>query len=66
MGASLYRATLGDILVPAVRLAPAIAFYLLFPIGVVAFAVMPAFRSVSTAQAAIYGGHLLGLVTYGT
>jgi uncharacterized membrane protein len=65
MGASLYRATLGDILAPAVRLAPAIAFYLLFPIGVVAFTVMPALRSGSTAQAAVYGG-ILGLVTYGT
>jgi len=65
MGASLYRATLGDVLAPAVRLGPAIAFYLLFPIGILVFAVAPALRSGSVAEAAAYGA-LLGLVTYGT
>jgi uncharacterized membrane protein len=65
MGASLYRATLGDVLAPAVRLGPAIAFYLLFPIGIVVFAVTPALRSNSAAEAAVYGA-ILGLVTYGT
>ena len=65
MGASLYRATLGDVLASAVRLGPAIAFYLLFPIGIVVFAVTPALRSNSAAEAAVYGA-ILGLVTYGT
>jgi len=65
MGASLYRATLGDILAPAVRLGPAIAFYLLFPIGIVVFAVAPGLRSGSAAEAVLYGA-LLGLITYAT
>jgi uncharacterized membrane protein len=65
MGASLYRATLGDILLPTVRFGPAIAFYLLFPIGIVVFAVAPGLRSSSAAEAALYGA-VLGLVTYAT
>jgi len=65
MGASLYRATLGDILAPTVRLLPAIAFYLLFPLGIVVFAVSPGLRSGSPAEAGLYGA-LLGLVTYAT
>jgi uncharacterized membrane protein len=65
MGASLYRATLGDILLPTVRIGPAIAFYLLFPVGIVVFAVAPGLRSGSAAEAALYGA-ILGLVTYAT
>lgn len=65
MGASLYRATLGDILHPTVRLWPAIAFYLLFPVGIVVFAVAPGLRSGSPGEAALYGA-ILGLITYAT
>jgi uncharacterized membrane protein len=65
MGASLYRATLGDILLSTVRLGPAIAFYLLFPIGIVLFAVAPGLRSGSPAEAALYGA-VFGLVAYAT
>lgn len=65
VGASLYRATLGDILLPTVRLEPALAFYLLFPLGIVVFAVAPALRSSSPTAAAFYGG-LFGLIAYAT
>lgn len=65
MGASLYRATLGDILLPTVRLEPALAFYLLFPLGIVVFAVAPALRSNTPMAAAFYGG-LFGLIAYAT
>lgn len=41
MGAMLYRPALGDILVQNLRVVPAIAFYLLFPVGIVVFAVLP-------------------------
>ena len=39
MGPLLYRPALGDILAQNLRIAPAIAFYLSYPIGVVVFAV---------------------------
>ncbi len=65
VGASLYRATLGDILLPTVRLEPALAFYLLFPLGIVVFAVAPALRSGSPMAATFYGG-LFGLIAYAT
>src|SRR5215475_4995035 len=51
VGAKLYRSTLGDILLPAVFLPPAIAFYLLMPVGIVVFAVMPALRIGSATTA---------------
>jgi uncharacterized membrane protein len=65
MGAALYRSTLGDILLPAVRMPAVIAFYLLYPLGIVLLAVMPALRSGSAGTALIYGA-LLGLFTYAT
>jgi uncharacterized membrane protein len=65
MGAALYRSTLGDILAPEVRIEPAIAFYLLFPIGIVVFGVAPALREGSPLPALIYGG-LFGLLAYAT
>ena len=65
LGASLYRATLGDILAPSVRLEPAFAFYLLFPLGIVVFAIAPALRS-SSPLAALFYGALFGLIAYAT
>src|ERR1700722_17800509 len=47
MGALLYRPALGDILAQSLRVVPAIAFYLTFPIGIVVFAVMPGRRAVA-------------------
>jgi uncharacterized membrane protein len=65
MGAALYRSTLGDILLPTVRIEPAIAFYLLFPLGIVVFGVAPALKAQSPIPAILYGG-LFGLMTYAT
>lgn len=65
MGAALYRSTLGDILLSTVRIPPAIAFYLLYPLGIVIFAVAPALRSGSATTALIFGA-LFGLFTYAT
>jgi uncharacterized membrane protein len=50
MGPVFYRPVLADILAPSLRIAPAIAFYLVYPIGVVMFAVLPALRSASVAS----------------
>jgi uncharacterized membrane protein len=65
MGAQLYRSTLGDILLPSVRVAPAVAFYLLYPLGIVIFAVFPALKS-GSAMTALICGALLGVFTYAT
>ena len=65
IGGKLYRQTLGDILLTDLRLAPAAAFYLMYPAGLVIFAVAPALKSGSIATALLYGG-LFGLFTYGT
>ncbi len=51
MGNMLYRPTLSDILLQNLRIAPALAFYALYPIGVVVFAVLPALRAGSLATA---------------
>jgi len=65
MGGKLYRQTLGDILLTDLRMAPAAAFYLMYPAGLVIFAVAPALKSGSPAPALLYGA-LFGLFTYGT
>ena len=49
----LYRPVLGDIVLPNLRVWPAIAFYAMFPIGIVAFAAMPALKS-SAVGAAVH------------
>ena len=65
MGQMLYRPVLADILLPDLRLAPAIAFYLLFPIGILAFAVMPGLRSGSVLNAFLHAA-LFGALAYAT
>jgi uncharacterized membrane protein len=65
MGNRLYRPTLGDILLPNLRLAPAIVFYLTFPVGIVVFAAAPAIKS-STLSSALTYGSLFGAVAYAT
>ena len=65
MGPRLYRPTLGDILLANVNVAPAIAFYLTYPIGILVFAVLPALKSESAASALIYGA-LFGGLAYAT
>ena len=55
----MYRTMLGDAMLDMVRIAPAVLFYLAFPIGIVVFAVLPGLKegSVLTAigLAALYG-----------
>jgi uncharacterized membrane protein len=61
----LYRPTLGDMLLTRIRPAPALTFYLMFPLGVLYFAVLPALRSDSVA-AALVSGAFLGAFAYAT
>ena len=64
-GQALYRPVLGDILAEKVRIAPAVVFYLMYPLGIAIFAVLPALRSNSPSHAVIYGA-LFGLFAYAT
>jgi uncharacterized membrane protein len=65
MGPILYRPVLGDILAPSVRIAPAMAFYAMYPIGIVAFVVIPALRAESLTHALVFG-LLFGAIAYAT
>jgi uncharacterized membrane protein len=65
MAPRFYKPVMGDIALPSFNLAPAIAFYLLYPVGLVIFAVAPALKSGSVGTALIYGA-LFGFFTYAT
>lgn len=65
MGSRLYKQTLGDILLPSVNIAPAIAFYVLYPAGLVYFAIAPSLKS-GSATHAFLNGALFGLFAYAT
>lgn len=60
-----YRAWLGGHMLDMPRLAPAGIFYVLYTVGVMVFAVLPALRAGTLSKAAQLGA-LLGLVAYGT
>lgn len=61
----LYKPTLGDILLPSPRLAPLIAFYLMYPVALLVFAGLPAIKAGSMAHALMYGA-LFGAFAYAT
>jgi uncharacterized membrane protein len=65
MGNLLYRPILGDILLLSLRIAPAVVFYAVFPVGIVVFAAMPALKS-GGIGGAIGCGLLFGAIAYGT
>lgn len=60
-----YRGQLGDLMSPNPNLTAAAAFYALYVVGVVYFAVQPALAGNSWTTALVSGA-LLGLVAYGT
>jgi uncharacterized membrane protein len=61
----VYRPAIGDLLAPSVGLPAAIVFYLIFPVGLTLFAVLPALQNESAGNAAILGG-LFGFFAYAT
>lgn len=65
MADRLYRSTLGDIMLKSANLPAAAVFYLLYPVGLVVFAIAPALKSGSVVTALVYGA-LFGAFTYGT
>lgn len=60
-----YQQWIGPLMRAQPLLAPAAAFYLLYPVGIVVFASRPALQQNNWKQAALLGA-LLGLVAYGT
>ncbi len=65
MASRLYRPTLGDIMLGSPNLPAAAAFYLIYPVGLAIFAVLPALKSESLGEAALSGA-LFGFFTYMT
>ena len=65
MASRFYKPALGDIAVAGVNLPPAIIFYVIYPIGLVIFAITPGLKSGSMMTAAVYGA-LFGFFTYAT
>ncbi len=60
-----YQAYIGPLLLEQPKLVPAALFYVLYPVGLVVFAVMPAMHKHEWRSAAVLGA-LFGLVAYGT
>lgn len=65
MGPRLYRPALGPLLADQFAAVPAVLFYLLYGVGLVAFGVLPAAEHGKPMMALFYGA-LFGLVAYGT
>lgn len=65
MGPTFYRAMLGDKMLETFSLAPAVTFYLIYLVGVLVFAVYPAFASGNWITAVLYGG-FFGFCAYAT
>ena len=65
MAKSFYRDRIGHLMADDISMTAAAGFYLMYVIGIVVFAVMPALQSESWKTALVLGG-LLGLIAYGT
>lgn len=61
----LYRAELGSLMRTDLAMVPAVAFYLIYIVGIVVFAVMPAIATDNLLRAAALGA-LLGFIAYCT
>jgi uncharacterized membrane protein len=62
---SFYRQEIGALLLEKFNMTAAIGFYLVFVVGIVLFAVLPALQAGSWKAALLYGA-LFGFFTYGT
>lgn len=62
---SLYANAMGDLMSPQPRLGVAAIFYLMYPIGLVIFAVLPGVDAGSVMRAGVMGA-LFGLFAYAT
>lgn len=62
----LYRPTLGDMLAPQFRLAPAVLFYLIFVAALTFFAVLPSLEPGRGLATALLYGAIFGFAAYAT
>lgn len=62
---NMYAQAMGDLMSPQPRLAFAALFYLMYPVGLVIFAVLPGVDANSVLRAGVLGA-LFGLFAYGT
>jgi uncharacterized membrane protein len=65
MASAVYRPTLGDMTLPAVNLLPAALFYVVYPIGVMIFVIVPTRRNGNPGTSALTGA-LFGFFCYAT
>lgn len=65
VAAPMFRDALADSLASGIRVAPALLFYAIFPVGIMYFAVLPSIKAASTSLAAVNGA-LFGFFTYAT
>jgi uncharacterized membrane protein len=65
IGKMFYRPVLSDILIDDLRIIPAVLFYLAYPVGLVAFAVLPGLHADSPGIA-FSDALLFGALAYGT
>lgn len=65
MASRLYQPVMGDMLIADFRLAPAVAFYLLYSAGLMFLAVRPGLEKGSPRWAALHGA-VLGFTAYAT
>ena len=65
MSGRIYRPVLGDILLSDLRMAPALVFYFLYPVGLTFFAIAPALKSGDWLTAVLYAA-FFAIVAYGT
>lgn len=61
----LYQPMLGELLAPKPKLGVALAFYLIYVVGIIALAVVPGLREGSVVGA-LWRGALFGLLAYAT
>ncbi|MFM9922181.1 DUF2177 family protein [Variovorax sp. H27-G14] len=62
---NLYKNAMGDLMSPNPRLAFAAVFYLIYPIGLLVFAIVPGVAAQGVLRAALMGG-LFGMFCYAT
>lgn len=62
---NFYRDQLGSLMANPINLGPAVAFYLLYPVGIMLFAVIPSQDAGGLARAAMLGG-AFGFFAYAT
>ena len=64
-GDAIYRPVMGDMVLQGFRLGPAVAFYLIYTAGIVAFAIAPTIGTGDWMSAALRGA-LFGFCAYAT